>query len=107
MLKHCRMAPLIIALSACVSCAGVTGPFASTEDAALKAELTEALGQHYMRTMHITVSGGRVYMTGELRDRRELLDAMSIIRSARGVTDIMEDVFLIDVGQNGGENTYD
>lgn len=86
----------------CVSCAGGAQPFASAEDAALKQKLTAELGPH-TRTMNITVSGGRVYMEGDLKNKAELDEAMDVIRAADGVTSIMEDVFLTDVGPQGGD----
>lgn len=95
-----RLLLLAAVLAFCVACASARQPFAAPEDAALKQTLTEALGSYYIRTMHITVSGGRVYMEGELRNRQELADAMAIIRGTEGVTAIVEDVFLVDIGRN-------
>ncbi|SBW05288.1 exported hypothetical protein [uncultured delta proteobacterium] len=93
-------------LAVCVSCAAAHQPFASPGDAALKQEITAKLGPYYTRTLIVTVSGGRVYMEGELRNFDELSDAKDIIRSTNGVTSIMEDVFLTDVGPQG-DNSYD
>ncbi|MCC8195021.1 MAG: BON domain-containing protein [Deltaproteobacteria bacterium] len=92
---------LSAALAVLVSCAAARQPFASPADAALKQELTAALGPDYTRTLNITVSGGRVYMEGELRNQAELDEARAIIRGTQGVTSIMEDVFLSDVGPQG------
>ena len=89
-------------LAFCISCAAGGQPFAAPEDAALKQRLTAALGVH-TRTMHITVSGGRVYLEGELKNQMELEDAKAIIRATDGVTSIMDDVFLTDVGPQGAD----
>ncbi len=94
----CLLLPATLAV--CLSCAAAGSPFASPEDAALKQKLTAELGQ-YTRTMNITVSGGRVYMEGDLKNQAELEDAMAVIRATEGVTSIMEDVFLTDVGPQG------
>lgn len=94
--------PAVMAL--CLSCAETHQPFAVSEDAALKQHLTEALGPRYTRTMHITVSGGRVYMEGELQNKAELDDARSIIKETPGVTSVMEHVFLTEVGPEGGRD---
>lgn len=102
MLSHLsRFLVLPAVMTLCLSCAETHQPFAASEDAALKQHLTEALGPHYTRTMYITVSGGRVYMEGELQNKAELDDARSIIKGAPGVTSIMEHVFLTDVGPEG------
>lgn len=93
---------LPVTLAVCLSCATAHQPFAAPADAALKKELTAKLGD-YTRTMTITVSGGRVYMEGELLDQNELQDAMTIIRETEGVTSVMESVFLVNIGPQGSD----
>ena len=83
------------------SCAEVQSPLASPEDLAIKQKLIEALGE-YNRTLNVTISGGRVYFEGELKNFEELQRAMSIARDIPGVTSIVEEpVYLTEVGNMG------
>ena len=84
-------------LAVCVSCAVATPPFVSPEDYAVKQRLEADLGK-YTRTMTVTVSGGRVYLEGYLEDFQELQDVLEIVRETEGVTEVMEDVNLVQPG---------
>ncbi len=87
--------PAVVAV--CVSCAAATPPFASPEDYAVKQKLTAELGP-YTRTMTVTVSGGRVYLEGYLENFQELQNVLEIVRETEGVTQIMENVDLVEPG---------
>lgn len=92
-------------LAVCISCATAHQPFATPADAAIKQEILAKLDPT-AGALNITVSGGRVYMEGELRNFDELEAAKAVIQETKGVTSIVDNVFLTDVGPQG-DNGYD
>jgi len=88
---------LPVVLAVCVSCATAVPPFSSAEDHSLKQKLEAELSS-YTRTMTVLVSGGRVYLDGYLENFEELQNVLEIIREADGVTQIVENVHLVQLG---------
>ena len=93
---------LSVATAALVACAAIQPPFATPEEVAIKRALTEQLARY--PGLVITVSGDRVYLEGEVLNKTELDNAIEVARGTEGITSVMDDVYLIEVGSMGGDN---
>lgn len=85
-----------------VSCATVQPPFASPKEIAIKRELTEKLAEY--PDLKITVSGNRVYLSGEMLNQEQLNHARNVAQETQGVKSVMDDVFLTNFGREGGHD---
>ncbi|MDL2210350.1 BON domain-containing protein [Desulfovibrio sp. OttesenSCG-928-O18] len=83
------------------ACANMAPPLANPADAALNRAVTEAIGD-YTRTVNTTTVGGRVYLEGWVPNSAEREEVIALAKEVPGVTEVVEDLHLEEVGSLDG-----
>lgn len=90
---------LIMGILALTACVGGKPPFVSDSDWAIKEKLLAELAEY--RDLRISVSGGRVYLEGEVPNVPDRNRAFAAAKATEGVNSVMENLYLTEVGSNG------
>ncbi|CAK7006324.1 MAG: hypothetical protein DELT_00252 [Desulfovibrio sp.] len=90
---------LIIGMLALTSCAAGKPPFMSESDWSIQQKLMAELAEYH--DLRIVVSGGRVYLDGEVPNVPDRNRAVAAAQEAKGVTGVVENLFLTEVGADG------
>lgn len=93
------LAGTVLVSAAC----GSARPFAAPGDAALGGRVETALGT-YGETVFVSAAGSRVYLSGMVLNFNELQEVLDRVRAVDGVSSVMEELYLQEVGSEGGSD---
>ena len=101
--KILPLAILATAIMLAAACAEINPPFADPADTALNRQVVAAIGDH-AQTVNTTTVGGRVYLEGWILNTAEKNDVIAAIKDVPGVTQIVDNLELTEVGSLGGND---
>ena len=100
MLKRLFVFGSLLAMLSLTGCASISPFYVNPADQALKYQVIVALGG-YANEIQVSAAGGRVYLSGWLPNILQEQDVLARAGSVPGVKEIVDEIWLSDMGYWG------